>query len=160
MSLRTLIFFLFCFSFSSCKKQGGPAKEGTPVSEPGLPSVPSEILNQLMDECTGIDYVFNELPFSLSFQEEPGIDQNIAFIDPYVPVGLIPPGCKPLARKLFLIKGEIAYEADVYYSGKCQFYVFIGKDKKPQYANGMTRAGIEYYKQVFQQAQGMGQQTQ
>lgn len=160
MRLQILIIYIAALSFSACKDQKDTPTKSPAAKLPAMPSVPPEILNKLMDECTGIDYVFHELPFSLSFQEEPGIDQNIAFIDPYTPVGQIPPGCKPLARKLFLIKGEIAFEADVYYSGKCQFYVFIGKDKKPLYANGMTRAGIEYYKQVFQQAQGMGQQTQ
>lgn len=161
MRFLNFLSFTLLILLSGCqqKEPSAPA-QAAPSAPAELPGVPSDILNRLMDECTGIDYIFNELPFSLSFQEEPGIDQNIAFIDPAIRVGPIPADCKPMARKLFLIKGEIAYEADVYYSGKCKFYVFLGKDKKPLYANGISAAGVQYYLQVFQQAQGMGQQAQ
>jgi hypothetical protein len=152
--------FLFCVMLASgCQQRKQAPEPLTKETTASLPVVPADILNRLMDECTGIDYVFTDLPFSLSFQEEPGIDQNIAFIDPSRPVEGIPADCKPMARKLFLIKGEIAYEADVYLSGKCRFYVFLNKDKTPMYANQMTEAGINYYAQVVNQAQGMGQQA-
>ncbi|MBC7884448.1 MAG: hypothetical protein H7X99_03190 [Saprospiraceae bacterium] len=126
---------------------------------PEIPGVPKEVLIRLLNECTYVDYIFHTLPFSISQAEDPSIDQNISFIDYTKPLGHIPKECKSIGRKFFHIKGEIVYDVDVYLTNNCKFYVFIGKDKKPMFANYMTEAGVKFYAHMAQQARGsMNQQ--
>ncbi len=129
----------------------------TPPAEneaPEIPGVPKEVMVRLLNECTFVDYIFHKLPFSLSQSEDPSIDQNISFIDFNRPLVRIPKECKPIGRKFFQIKGEIVYDVDVYLTNQCKFYVFVGKNNKPLYANYMTEAAVKFYSQIAQQARG------
>lgn len=143
-------------------------KEGNQSTEPSIsvqgnqnkiPGVPAEVLQKLLDECTFIDYIFHTLPFSLSQSEDPSIDQNILFTDYNRPLGSIPQGCRPIARKFFKIGGEFAYDVDVYFSKDCQFYVFV-KDNKPLYANYMTQEGINFYNKMISMVNAQTGQNQ
>ncbi|MBK7636603.1 MAG: hypothetical protein IPJ13_21790 [Saprospiraceae bacterium] len=64
------------------------------------------------------------------------------------------PGCKPIAVKFFQIKGNIVYDADVYLSDKCNFYVFVDKSNKPIFANQMTETGRNFYNNIIRQVTG------
>jgi hypothetical protein len=128
-------------------------------SGPEIPGVPQEVMVKLLNECTFVDYIFHVLPFSLSQEEDPSIDQNINFIDINKPLKRIPARCKKAdGRKFFLIKGKSAYDVDVYITNNCKFYVFVDKNNKPIYANEMTQAGINFYENIIKQASGMSQQ--
>lgn len=119
---------------------------------PEVPGITEEVMVNLLNHCTFIDYIFKDLPFSVSQGEDPSIDQNIRFIDIAKPVGRIPKHCKPIARKFFQINGEIVYDADLYFSKDCIFYVFVDKQNNPLFANHITPAGVDFYNKVFQQA--------
>ncbi len=145
----------FSILFFSCKNSNPP----TPASPakavelgPEVPGIPTDVMVQLLNQCTYIDYIFKDLPFSVSQNEDPSIDQNIRFIDSSKPVGHLPQNCTPIARKFFQINGEIVYDVDVYFSNNCTFYVFVDKQNKPIYANYMTPAGIEFYNNIIKQA--------
>lgn len=166
--IKLTMFVAFMF-FASCKseKQPNPEKtaENTAVTTtaaetegPEIPGVPKEVLIKLLNECTYVDYIFHKLPFSISQSEEPGIDQNISFINFDKPVIRIPKDCKAIGRKFFHIKGEIVYDVDVYLTNNCKFYVFVDKKNKPMYANYMTDAGVQFYSNIAQQARGAAQQ--
>ncbi|MFZ1751823.1 MAG: hypothetical protein WAU01_16610 [Saprospiraceae bacterium] len=129
------------------------------ITEP-IPGIPEEVMVKLLNECTFIDYIFHTLPFSLSQNEDPSIDQNIQFIDYERPLGHIPKGCKAIARKFFMIQGKSAYDVDVYLSDQCKFYVFVDHKNKPIYANHMTAAGIKFYTQIINQVNGVKKQSQ
>jgi hypothetical protein len=125
-----------------------------------IPGFPKDAMIKLMNECTYVDYIFHKLPFSLSQNDDPSINQNISFLDVDKPLEYIPAGCKPDARKFFQIKGDIVYDVDVYIQSGCHFYVFVDKNNKPIYANRMTQSGINFYNNILQQAAGMRQQPQ
>ena len=163
--------FVTLIFFASCKSERKPTTEKPsentvllpPPAEtegPEIPGVPKEVLIKLLNECTYLDYIFHKLPFSISQSEEPGIDQNISFIDYTKPVIRIPKECKAIGRKFFHIKGEIVYDVDVYLTNNCKFYVFVDKKNKPIYANQMTEAGVQFYANIAQQARGATQQQQ
>jgi hypothetical protein len=130
------------------------------VTGPQIQGVPEAVMQRLLDECTYVDYIFHKLPFSLSQSEDPSIDQNILYIDYNRPLKHIPEGCVPIGRKFFLIKGESAYDVDIYLSNQCKFYVFVDKANKPVFANYMTEEGVKFYANVAQQARAATQQPQ
>ncbi|MBK8627595.1 MAG: hypothetical protein IPN86_19130 [Saprospiraceae bacterium] len=126
---------------------------------PEIPGVPQDVMVKMLNECTSVDYIFHVLPFSLSQDEDPSVDQNIGFIDINRPLGRIPSNCKKAdARKFFKIKSDVVYDVDVYVTNNCKFYVFVDKNNKPIFANYMTQAGINFYDNIFKQASGMSQQ--
>ena len=164
-----LPFFIILLLFVSCKSDQKTSTEKTvettvaltPPAEtegPEIPGVPKDVMVKLLNECTYIDYIFHKLPFSISQSEDPGIDQNISFIDINKPVVRIPKDCKAIGRKFFHIKGEIVHDVDVYLTNNCKFYVFVDKKNKPIYANYMTDAAVQFYSNVAQQARGAAQQ--
>ena len=121
-----------------------------------LPPLPQEEYSKLIEQCDFIDYIFIDLPFSLSQNEKESIQQNIQFID-RAGVESIPSGCKPIARKFFKIKGNIVLEADVFMDQNCKHFVFY-KDNKAVYVNKMAQSGINFYNNLIDQAAKLGQQ--
>jgi hypothetical protein len=156
-----LILTIIGMSAIGCNNKQKPENtaKGPTVEQSAIPGVPADVIQKLLDECTYIDYIFHTLPFSLSQNEDPSIDQNILFTDFNRPIGKIPAGCKPIARKFFKIGGEFAYDVDVYFTNGCQFYVFV-KDNKPLYANYMTQEGINFYNKMISMVNAQTGQTQ
>lgn len=137
-------------------KQDAPQKqveEQTQVqntSGPIYPVLPSELALKLFHEADLLDFIFHDLPFSMSQSEKPSIQTNISYIG-NDPVMEIPQGCKSIARQFYQIQGEIILESDVYYSEGCYFYIFY-EDGQAKYANMMSTNGIGFFGNVLQQA--------
>lgn len=157
-SVKILFPLILLVSFSCSEKNKKStetiAQTPTMVSGPSVPGLPQEIYTKLLDSCTYIDYIFHNLPFSLSQDSDADINLNIMFIDITKPVGQLDQSCKPAARKFFQIKGKIVYDVDVYLSDKCNYYVFLDKDGKPVYANQMTETGRNFYNNIIKQVTG------
>lgn len=113
-------------------------------------SITADIMQNLYNNCQFIDYIFNDLPFSMNQSESNGIKGTISHVTT-IAQPTIPADCKPIARQLFQIDGEIVLEADVYFSENCQFFVFF-EGRKPIYANKMSASGIEFYTNIIKQA--------
>jgi hypothetical protein len=166
MNHITKLFILILLIQIGCKNESKkPTTSENPVevkeeaTGPEIPGLPQDVMVKLLNECTSIDYIFHVLPFSLSQNEDPSIDQNVSFIDINKPLGRIPARCKKAdGRKFYLIKGQPAYDADVYITNNCKFYVFVDKNNKPIYANEMTQAGVNFYDNIIKQAAGMAPQ--
>lgn len=140
----------------SCQQKSNDQKnKATNAVGAEIPGVPQELIAELWENCDYVDYIFHDLPFSISQSEQPAVRANLNYISPD-PLGSLNPDCKPIGREFFHIKGEIAYEADVYYSDNCFYYVFM-KNEKPMYANKMSDTGINFYAQIIRQVmQGQG----
>lgn len=115
-----------------------------------LPSLPQDAMQKLFIDATYIDYIFYNLPFSVSQDNQPSIRANLRLISQEAIEG-IKEGCKPIGREFFHIGGIIAYEADVYFENGCFAYVFI-QDKKPVFANKISEAGMKFYSNLINQA--------
>lgn len=116
-----------------------------------LPPLPEAEYNLLYDECDFIDYIFIELPFSISQDDKESIQNNVVFVSKEE-VSSYSKSCKPIARKFFKIKGKIVWEADVFKDSNCAHFVFY-KDNKAMYANKMSQSGINFYNNLIDQAQ-------
>jgi len=130
---------------SAAAPAAGPSKNSTP-----LESIPQATVMKMWDECTYIDYIFHNLPFSMSQDQQESIRTNLSYISTE-PQAFIPAQCKPMGRQFFHVNGEIVMEADVYLSVPCKFYVFV-ENEKPVFANKMTPAGEQFFSNMFSQA--------
>ncbi|MEO1513562.1 MAG: hypothetical protein AAFV95_01075 [Bacteroidota bacterium] len=130
-------------------------QSSTPTPAPAqvelLPMLDQEIGRQLVSSCDHIDYIYYELPLSMSMDEKPAIHNILSQI------GSRPapakPSCKSIGRISFNGAGERITEAELYYDGQgCNYFVFL-ENGKPAYGNYLTDAGIQFYKNAFAQAQ-------
>lgn len=115
-----------------------------------LPALPQDQLQKLYSEVTYIDYIFYDLPFSISQDDKPSINSNLQLIS-FEKLGSITTECKSIGREFFHIDGNIAYEADIYFQEGCYGYVFL-KDEKPIYANKISESGMKFYSNIIAQA--------
>ncbi len=113
-------------------------------------SIPGDKMRNLWENCELIDYIFYELPFSMNQSEKSGIQSTIAQVSTMAQQSY-PANCKPIARQMFQVGGEIVLEAEVFFSPECQFFVFL-EDNKPKYANQMTPQGAEFFGNIINQA--------
>lgn len=151
----TVLLLLFFGIFSSCKEDGkkisqAPAKAVKQMEKTNpAEALSMEEIKWMFDNIDQIDYEFHSLPISMALSESSGIKNNIGYISPNVQWD-IPESCKPIGKQLFYHKGELTYEADLYFDANCRFLVF-NKDGKPAYRNKLTKHGQNFYENVFSQ---------
>jgi len=166
MKSKYLSLFLLAFLLAACngksdKSVTKPAPAATPApanTGPVLPSVELATLEKLFKQGSAVDYIFHSHPFSMSQNDEASIKSTLAYFSSET-VGRIPSNCKPVARQMYQINGEIVEEFDVYYSTQCKFFVQM-KNEKPFAANKMTPAGDEFFQKVIAQAMNQNKQMQ
>lgn len=120
------------------------------AAQPTLPSIPLETVEYLWANCDYVDYVFYDLPISMSLDNQRSVQYVLQHISD-APAPLLPE-CKPIGRIFYQVKGENALMADLYFSQGCTYFVFLENDK-PKYANYMTEKGVAYLNDNFKQAQ-------
>lgn len=142
--------FIFTF-FSSCKTDNttNDTPEKTVVAG-AYNSIPKATMQKLWDNCTLVDYIFHDLPFSMSQTEINSIRSTINYIGVEAQE-TIPAGSKAICRQIWQIDGEVILEVDVHYGDLGNFFVFI-ENNKPVYANKMTDGGVGFFGQVIRQA--------
>ena len=116
------------------------------------PSLTEDIIRNLAMNCDYIDYIFYDLPISISQGDKNAIMSNLNFISKEVPMS-IPSSCKAMGRKFYHVNGEIIFEADIYLNVEagCHFYLFY-EDGKKAYANKISEDGVNFYFNVFKQS--------
>ncbi len=155
--------FIICFTFIACFSCKNEPKKNVvepkiPIEEPAtinekisnLPPLTQAEVTKLYDKVDYIDYLFYNMPFSVSQNEKDGITTNISFITAD-PAKQVSSACKPIGRIFYDIKGNTYLTADIYFSKDCKFYVFL-KDDKP-FASALLNAdGHNFYGQIIAQA--------
>lgn len=140
-----ILLFLMLSLTISCKTELSNSK----FSE--LPSLPQDQIQKLHNEVTYIDYIFYNLPFSISQDDKPSINSNLQLLSTQQ-LGPIALTCKPIGREFFHIGGIIAFEAEIYFQDGCYGYVFL-ENEKPTYANKVSESGMKFYTNIISQAQ-------
>ena len=141
-----LLLIVFHFLCVSCGSSG----EKKVPSEPQFiyPQMSIQEQSYLFENVDGIDYIFNDLPFSLSQADKPSIQTNIAGISRN---GVTAIDCKPLGRIFYQFNGDIILEADIYFKAPaCYFYIFI-EEGKEIYANQMTPENVNFFNGFLKQ---------
>ena len=112
-------------------------------------------MQKLFDKCNYVDYLFYESNFSMSMNNQQSIQQTLTHVSEQVPV--INPNCKSIGRIFYEIDGQTEIEAEIFFSDKCQYFVFM-KGNQRIYANNITADGIAHFNNIFKQANNMGNQ--
>lgn len=139
----------------SCKPNASQ-KENANTQEPQsstqvsttLPSIPEALLTKVFMECDFVDYIFYELPFSMSYDQQSTIQSVLRWVDGSTKIPS--QGCKALGRMIFQSKGDIMIEAEIYVSQECAYYKWF-VDGTATYNNLMTMEGINHYAGIIQQ---------
>ncbi len=154
---RSFFLFLGVFMifglFFSCKGKSTKAKssEQSEIDYIKYPTLPMERRQALLSFCDAIDIIYYNLPISMNQDDRISIQRNIHFsMDVEAKVN---PSCKAMAHIIYLSKGEVMEEADIYFSDKCKYFVFW-EDQKPAYANMMSKLGNDFFSNVLMQVQG------
>lgn len=150
----TLIIFLSVFILS-CKNENQPSapvetNTSTQIEyiENKLPPLGQEVFDTLFKNTTFIDYIWHDLPFSVSQAEPEAVRTNVTFISANG-INKVPKNCKSIGRKSYQFNGDIYLDADIYYGEGCAYYIFI-KDNKPVYLNAITEEGQKFYANLIQ----------
>ena len=153
MIFRITFCLLIFFSFACNNNESTTASTTTaPVVQqtPTYPKIPAEIGRNLMENCTYIDVTFNNLPFSMSIDNKPGIRSNLALIDAQSPAPVINPACQAMGKIFYDIDGQTVLTADIYYGDGCNYFVFYNNNQ-PAFANKMTPDAVNYFTNILTQ---------
>jgi len=115
-----------------------------------LPKIPNEEGRYLYENCTYVDVTFNKLPFSMSIDNKPGIQSNLALIDAGAPAPILNAQCQALGTIYYDVNAKTVLAADIMYGDGCNYFVFK-KDGKPVYANRMTSEAVTYFTNIITQ---------
>ncbi|NJK83248.1 MAG: hypothetical protein HC912_04960 [Saprospiraceae bacterium] len=105
-------------------------------------------METLWQKCTNIDFIFTNLPYSVSTNNNAEsrpmlmhISTDAAFVDPKCPL---------TASVVYLASGQIVLEANLHYSAptQCSYMVFL-ENGQPKYANYLSQQGKDYFTQLF-----------
>ena len=139
---------LLALLFSACNSNTESQSKTTtaaPASEQKVatyPTLPVEDASMLAQQCDYIDYLFYQLPLSMSFHDPTSIRSALGYID--VQPAPLAPGCKSIGRVAFQSQGEIIMEAELYFAPNgCAQYVFL-KDNTKTYGNLMHPTGVKF----------------
>lgn len=141
---RTIPFLLIVFLWS-CRESGPAPREQAPQAVEKTPfyAQPAPgILETLAARITNVDYIFHNLPISMSLTEPNAIQTVMSHLSG---PGAVPMnhGCKPIGRIFYVAQGETVLTGDLYFSGECRFVVFL-EDEKPLFAVRLHEAGVAF----------------
>jgi len=147
--------FLFLASLQSCQEQK-PAKttgeeKVKEVQSVQMNSLPENVFRILYEKSDYLDVLFDELPFSISQDDNASIRNLLSHIDNKIPV-IQNKNCVPLGHQIYQEAGVILAEADFYVSEGCNYFVFSYQGKK--YYNNMMTSGINFYENLKKQNTG------
>ena len=111
-------------------------------------ALPDVIFKQVYFESDYTDVIFENLPFSLSQDNNGAIRQLMNYVD-NKPPAFLSGQCPLFAQQVLLKNGEIILEADIFHSEGCYYYAF--RHQGNLYYNAMRDSGIQFYNNLKNQ---------
>lgn len=158
-NLSLLFILVFLFSCQDTPTQSKPSvatkqeasQHEAAAPPPAYPPLPQGIFEQIATQTDYIDYVYYNLPISMSMNDPNSINSVYRHFTPLE--APIKKQCKSIGRISFMSKGVIIAEAEMYYGAdNCNYFVFL-EENKPKYANQMSQVGVDFYANAFKSAQ-------
>lgn len=126
-----------------------PAPAAAPAPTQPYPSISSEKMKYLWDNCDYVDFVMYGTNFSMSQSDQDAIRSTLAGIST-TPAQVVA-GCRPVGRIFFQVDGQNEVEADIFYGGnQCLYYLFL-EDGTYVMGNQFTQQAVNFYQQIFSQ---------
>ncbi len=146
----TAILSIFLVTTWSCSDTSKTTTktETTTVVGASYPSVPKATMEMLWEKCTHIDYIFTDLPYSISVDDNQQSRAMLLHISTNPAV--VDNNCPLTANVVYLASGEIVLEANLYYNkaNQCKYMVFL-ENGQPKYANYLTPDGLSYFDKLI-----------
>ncbi|MCP3928676.1 MAG: hypothetical protein GY705_06195 [Bacteroidetes bacterium] len=166
--LLTLFFFLLIITEYSCKQQTDSTVEETTQAQTEesteqeqtspknnntalYPSIPLETLQMLWQKCDYMDYVFYNMPFSMSLNEKKSIQSALRHIS--ATPARINANCSSIGNVSYHVDGDIILEADFHFGQDCTYLVFYNENKEKAFANELTNEAVDFFQKAFANAQ-------
>lgn len=139
-NLLPLLIILLASSCSSPSDNTGTSAD----AEASLyyPTLPAGHLDSVAALVNQIDYVFYDLPISMSTSEASSIQ---ALLSHYESVSRIARNnaCRSIGRIFYVSQGENILSADLFFRDSCRFAVFL-KDEQPLFAARINDKGTSF----------------
>ncbi len=146
-----LLIFMSCKNGEQKNETNNTATSVTTSMTPVPPAIPTERLIYLFENTNYLDFIFSDLPFSMSQEDKSSIQQTIRYINPVAPVS-INTQCSSFADLIFQVEGEIVSEAKIFFQPECTYYlIYEGGELK--YSASFTEEGIKFFNNLLQQAE-------
>jgi hypothetical protein len=142
--------FFSCQNNSKKSNAEGQNQPAAQASSTPPPMTGTELL-PLWENVDLIDYMFYELPISMSYDNKGGIQTSLSHIA--ADQAKINPVCKPMGRIFYGVEGEHVMEADLFFNDQCKYFIFY-KNGKRVHSNGITPEGVNFLTKVIGQVQG------
>lgn len=127
----------------------GACTRNTPASEKAAPQPPStysplpaDYMDSLAGQVTQIDYLFYNLPISMSTGEPSSIRALMSHYEPGSSISLNH-GCQSIGRIFYVGNGENLLAADLFFRDSCRFAIFL-EGETPLYAARITDKGASF----------------
>ena len=133
----------------ACGADGERAGGRAADAPAGPPRLPRAEMQRLVDSVDYVDYLFHELDFSMSLDDERGVRYALAQIGEEAAVPL--PTCKPIGRIFYQVSGEVVAQADLYFSPGCTYLAFVDGAGAVTHANEMSDVGEDFLNNQFAQ---------
>ena len=149
--MKRFFVLFFLLSVLSCKQESANKAIPNTASNVEVPPViPTELLINIYENCSNIDFIFATLPFSISQEDKPSIQNTIRFIHQAQPAQ-IDNSCPYFAQQIFQIDGEIVLDAKIFFQQNCTYYLFY-EEGQLKYSASFNEAGINFYNNLISQA--------
>ena len=112
-----------------------------------LSGVPLELVQDLWSHCDMVDFMYYNLPVSMSMDNKKGIQYAIRFIAGETPT--LNPNCQSIGQISYQVQGEEKLLADIYFGNGCSYFVFVDTKGNQLYANEMTNDAISFFNQAI-----------
>lgn len=145
-----LLGLLACKAESPKNISSSPAQASATAAQVP-PAIPAEKLIDLYESCDYIDIIFRDLPFSISQEDKPSIQQTIRNINNVAPTS-INTSCTYFAQQIFQEDGEIVLDAKIFFQETCTYYLFY-ENGVEKYSGSFTPDGIKFYNNILAQAE-------
>ncbi len=151
------VFFFFVLVLSACDSgtktdvAKKPPEKQPVITHPKtegkkLQSVPMKIVKDLWSNCDLVDFIYYDLPVSMSMDNKKGVQYAVRFIAGETPT--LNPDCQSIGQISYQAKGEEKLVAEIYFGGGCSYFVFVDTKGKQLYANEMTNDAISFFNQA------------
>ena len=149
ISLATLLTCIGCADSSEAVTSNDEETVTSSQDPTGIPIFPASRMQDLVDSVDHVDYLFYDLDFSMSMDQQPGINYAIATIGD-TPAKL-DANCKPIGRIFYEVQGRTAASAQLYFSPGCAYLSFVNDAGDILYASEVSPVGKDFLNQQFGQ---------
>lgn len=152
--MRCLLPLLLCLLCLACQEEPkapadppaapppAPVEQPVETAKPTLPSLPVEKLEYFSKHGTQIDYMFHNLPISMSQDNPNDLRGALGYISTALPVRR--QSCQPIGMVFYETKEGTHLQGNIYFTKGCTYFEFL-ENGKIAYANQLTPQGIEFF---------------